>query len=161
MALLASVGALLATVPTRAADEDVKLLAETPHFVCGPKGEWAETPSAIVAFKNVCLGSDAVKEFRRVYETGTPAGKMYALVGISRLDRALYEKLKAEGEASQNWKDKRRVSVLSGCSLYPASFEYLTKELESGRITGLFPAPLTTVFSEPFFVPAPSFDSVR
>ena len=161
--LLALIFGPSAHLALHAGDADVRVLAEASRFVYGPRGEWSEVPPEIVAFRNIYAEADAVRQFAHLYEKGASAGKMYALAGLSRLDRARYDKIKAEASRNKNWKEPFHVPVMSGCILAADSFERLTSALEADGLPGLLPEVVSIGPDGPVFVfvPAPSFDVVK
>jgi hypothetical protein len=80
------------------------------------------------ALREVLANRDAVARMERLLTNATPAGRLYALLGLRLKDRALYDRALQELRAID-----AKVETARGCMISQESFGDLLKEIERGQ----------------------------
>ena len=80
------------------------------------------------ALREVLANRDAVARMERLLTNATPAGRLYAVLGLRLKDRALYDRAIQELRAID-----AKVETARGCMLSRESFGDLLKEIERGQ----------------------------
>jgi hypothetical protein len=80
------------------------------------------------ALREVLANPNAVARMERLLTNATPAGRLYALLGLRLKDRALYNRVIQELRATD-----AKVETARGCMLSQESFGDLVKEIERGQ----------------------------
>jgi len=80
------------------------------------------------ALREILKQPDAVARLEVLLPTASPAGKLYALLGLRVRDRAAYEPALEKFRAID-----AKVETARGCMLSQESFGDLVKEIERGR----------------------------
>jgi hypothetical protein len=80
------------------------------------------------ALREVLANREAVARMERLLTNATPAGRLYALLGLRLKDRALYDRALQELRAIN-----AKVETARGCILSQESFGDLLKEIERGQ----------------------------
>ena len=80
------------------------------------------------ALRQVLAESDAVARLDSVIASASPAGRLYALLGLRARDRAAYERALEKVRTID-----AKVETARGCILQRESFRDLVKEIEAGH----------------------------
>jgi hypothetical protein len=80
------------------------------------------------ALREVLANRDAAARMERLLTNATPAGRLYALLGLRLKDRALYDRAIQELRTIN-----AKVETARGCMLSQESFGDLLKEIERGQ----------------------------
>jgi hypothetical protein len=80
------------------------------------------------ALRELLTNRDVVSRMERLLTNATPAGRLYALLGLRLKDRALYNRVTQELRATD-----AKVETARGCILSQESFGDLLKEIERGQ----------------------------
>ena len=80
------------------------------------------------ALRDVLKKPDAVAKLEALIATASPAGKLYALIGLRRRDRGGYERALEKCRAID-----AKVTTARGCLLDQEQFRDLVKEIERGQ----------------------------
>ena len=80
------------------------------------------------ALREIFATRDAVARMERLLTTATPAGQLYALLGLRLKERALYNRV-----VQQLRPNDAKVETARGCNLSQDSFGDLVKEIERGQ----------------------------
>jgi hypothetical protein len=129
VALLLAAGSLL-----HAGEREVDALAAVDYFASGGVGFGGTTSTGETLFKKIHAEKNNLEQFVVVYGRGNNAARMYALVAFYRLNRPLYDHLKAQYQGHDV-----EVPVVNGCDAYTDRFDVLIENLEKGRYDSLFP----------------------
>jgi hypothetical protein len=106
---------------------DVGQLAKVTLFAFAGVG-FASVKSAGEKGYNAIMSRPNRQELlEKVFETGTPAARSYALVGINHLNAARFKELAAELRSS-----KTVVSTAHGCLLSPSTLGAVVEQIEAG-----------------------------
>jgi hypothetical protein len=110
-------------------DSAVKRLSVVEHFAFGPVGDGGETSEGESDFKLVILQRPglALKAFEKLYATGNPQGRSYALAGIKILYPKRFKELVASAGASTD-----QVEVQRGCIVTNESLGDVAKQIDRG-----------------------------
>jgi hypothetical protein len=100
----------------------------TGSFALGGIGVAGTMSSGERALREVLKQPDAAARLEAVLPNASPAGKLYAILGLRIRDRAAYERAleKCRGIDA-------KVETARGCMLSRESFRDLLKEIESGQ----------------------------
>lgn len=79
------------------------------------------------ALREVLKGPDAVARLESALPTASPAGQLYALLGLRLRDRAAYQRALEKYRAND-----AKVQTMRGCILQKESFRDLVKQIEHG-----------------------------
>ena len=79
------------------------------------------------ALRQVLKEPNAVSQLERMLTSATPAGKLYALLGLRARDRVAYERALKTCRSTD-----AKVETARGCMLSQESFRDLVKEIERG-----------------------------
>ena len=109
-------------------------------FSIGPVGFAAQTSPEELALKAILRGPDPVPALLGVLEEATPAGELYALLGLSVADPATFRR---EAERLRTGElGAREVSTMTGCIVSPERFEELVERIERGQYAPRLETPL-------------------
>ncbi len=108
----------------------VKRIATTGTFAFGGVGFAGTTSDGEKDFKVILSlpAAEASVAFEKLYETGNPQAKSYALAGIRKLDRTRFSDLLLSVRASD-----LKVQTARGCIVSKRSLEDVAEDLNSGR----------------------------
>jgi hypothetical protein len=102
-------------------------LLKAGSFAMGGVGVAGTMSNGERALRQILKEADAASRLEGLIASASPAGQLYALVGLRAKDGAAYaralEKLKAIDT---------KVETMRGCILQRESFRHLVKEIESG-----------------------------
>ena len=117
---------LLITVrPTRAESDG---LQSAGSFALGGVGVAGTMSAGERALREVLKKQDAVARLEALLPNASPAGKLYALLGLKIRDRAAYERALEKCRSTDS-----TVETARGCMLSRESFRDLVKEIERGQ----------------------------
>jgi hypothetical protein len=116
---------LIAVQPARAESDG---LQSAGSFALGGVGVAGTMSAGERALREVLKREDAVVRLEALLPNASPAGKLYALLGLKIRDRAAYER------ALEKWRTlDAKVETARGCMLSQESFRDLVKEIERGQ----------------------------
>lgn len=118
---------LLATAAAEPLPGEVASLENISTFAIGGVGIVGTTSDGEVALRKLLEKPAATTHFESLLQKATPAGKLYALLGLRMHDRAAYDRTlpKLSGFNPQ-------VETMSGCIIWKATFKELRKRIEDG-----------------------------
>lgn len=102
-------------------------LGKASSFALGGVGVAGTMSAGERALREVLKEPDAVARLQRLLPDATPAGKLYALLGLRLRDRAAYQKA-----LEKFGKIDAKVETARGCMLATEPFGDLVKEIEKG-----------------------------
>jgi hypothetical protein len=103
-------------------------LRKAGSFAMGGIGVAGTMSAGEGALREVLKEPDAVSKLERMIPNATPAGKLYALLGLRARDRAAYERALESCRSTD-----AKVETARGCMLSQESFRDLVKEIERGN----------------------------
>lgn len=123
---VAAAGLLLSSIsPARTDDSGLQSAAS---FALGGVGYAGTMSAGERALREILKQPDAVTRLEGLLLTASPAGKLYALLGLRVRDHAAYQRaLEKCGEI------EAKVETARGCILSHESFRDLVKEIERGH----------------------------
>ncbi len=105
----------------------VEYLKKSEVFRLGPVGFAPETPPEEFALRMLMAEDDCPSQFKRLFDEGSIAGKLYALTGLYYKDRSTFNEL-----ASGLREDSRSVPRQTGCLVFTQTVKEIIKSIESG-----------------------------
>jgi hypothetical protein len=102
-------------------------LGKTSSFALGGVGVAGTMSAGERALREVLKEPDAVPRLERLLPDASPAGQLYALLGLRDRDRATYQKALAKLR-----RNDAKVKTARGCMLGEEPFGDLVKEIEKG-----------------------------
>ncbi|HEY8836002.1 MAG TPA: hypothetical protein VIM09_10495 [Chthoniobacterales bacterium] len=103
-------------------------LQKTGMFALGGIGVAGTMSEGERALREMLKEQDATARLEKLVSSGSPAGKLYALLGLRIRDRAAYER------ALEKWRAlDAKIETARGCILSQESFRDLLKEIERGQ----------------------------
>ena len=102
-------------------------LRKTELFALGGIGVVGSMSEGERALREVLKQSDAPAQFEKLLSDASPAGRLYALLGLRVRDRAAYERARQKLRTTD-----AKVQTARGCILQQESFRDLVKEIERG-----------------------------
>jgi hypothetical protein len=103
-------------------------LESAGRFALGGIGVAGTMSAGERALRDVLNHPDAVARLEALIPTASPAGKLYALLGLRLRDHAAYERALEKCRALE-----AKVETARGCILDHESFRGLVKEIERGQ----------------------------
>lgn len=92
----------------------------------------AGAPScSTAAYRNLLMRPDAAAVFRRVFDQGTPVGRVYALAGLYEVDRGVFDALVNTAKSSSPQTFER----IDGCIGTHVSRDEVFAELSAGALS--------------------------
>jgi hypothetical protein len=122
---IAAVVLLSIICPARTDDGGLQSAAS---FALGGIGAAGTMSSGERALREVLKKPDAVAQLEALLSNASPAGKLYALLGLRIRDRAAYERALEKCRSTD-----AKVETARGCILSQESFRDLLKEIERGQ----------------------------
>jgi hypothetical protein len=110
-------------------DHDLRTAAV---FAMGGTGYAGVMSSGERALRQVVKAPDAAARLQSMLAASTPAGQLYALLGLRARDRAAYDR--AREKLSDN---DTEVKTMSGCIIHPQTFRELLRQIDDGRFDEL------------------------
>ena len=126
LGLTAAVLFLTAVCPLRA--ERIEGLQTAGSFALGGVGVAGTMSAGERALREILNNPDAVSRLEALLPNASPAGKLYAILGLRVRDRAAYERALEKFRATD-----AKVETARGCMLGHESFGDLVKEIERGE----------------------------
>ncbi len=83
----------------------------------------------MLALREIYPAKDAVEQLRAIYETATPEGKCYILVGLHTLDPKVFDECAAKFPLDRS----PALHSMSGCFVESLSSETVLREIKNGR----------------------------
>jgi hypothetical protein len=108
--------------------KSLRVIENTGSFALGGVGVAGTMSAGERALCEVLERTDAVFQLQAVLPTASPAGKLYALLGLRIRDRAAYERALEKCRTID-----AKVETARGCILMHESFPDLVKEIERGQ----------------------------
>ena len=112
-------------VPVRPAAAELNMAGS---FALGGIGVAGTMSAGERDLRQVLEKPDAVSRLEALLTTASPAGKLYALLGLRLRDRAAFERALEKCRTLD-----AKVETARGCILQQESFRALVKEIESGQ----------------------------
>ena len=111
-------------------DSAVKRLSTVGIFAFGGVGYGGVTSKGEIDFTIVLAQPQpvALAAFEKLYTTGNPQGKSYALSGIRKLDPSRFKRLLASAEASND-----KVEVMRGCVITHELLRDVARQIDLGK----------------------------
>ena len=103
-------------------------LESSGSFALGGVGVAGTMSAGERALREILKKSDAVTRLEQLVPNASPAGKLYALLGLRIRDRAAYERAQEKCRTID-----AKVETARGCMLSTESFRDLVKEIERGQ----------------------------
>jgi len=103
-------------------------LQSAGSFALGGVGVAGTMSAGERALREVLKKTDAVARLEAMISNASPAGKLYALLGLKIRDRAAYERALEKCRSTD-----AKVETARGCMLSQESFRDLVKEIERGQ----------------------------
>lgn len=103
-------------------------LRNAGSFAMGGIGVAGTMSAGERALRETLKSSDAVARLEKIAATASPAGQLYALLGLRARDRAAYQRV-----LEKIHKTDATVETARGCILQREPFSALVKEIESGQ----------------------------
>jgi hypothetical protein len=103
-------------------------LRKTELFALGGIGAAGSMSEGERSLREVLEESDAASRLEKLLSDASPAGQLYALLGLRRRDRAAYERALGKLRTTD-----AKVQTARGCILQQESFGDLVKEIERGE----------------------------
>jgi hypothetical protein len=104
------------------------VLEKAAMFALGGIGVAGTMSPGERALREVLANPNAVSRMKRLVTNATPAGRLYALLGLRIKDRALYNRVIQEVRPVD-----AKVETARGCMISQESFGDLVKEIERGQ----------------------------
>jgi hypothetical protein len=109
------------------AEPTVEPLAQATMFAFGGVGFAGKRSQGEKDYRDVMSRPNRLEILEQVFETGTPAAKGYALVGISNLDHARFTAL-AEPLRSST----QTVRSMRGCIIFRTTLAIIIRDIDAG-----------------------------
>ena len=103
-------------------------LRKTELFALGGIGVAGTMSEGERALRELLKESDVAARLEKLVADASPAGQLYALLGLRTLDRAAYERALGKLRSTN-----AKVHTARGCMLSEESFSDLMKEIERGQ----------------------------
>lgn len=103
-------------------------LKAAPRFTIGPVGFAAMPAREEKAFRALLRGPKAPEQFGKLLSEATPAGQLYALLGLKLLKDPAYEKAYPRYAANE-----QPVSTMSGCIVMQTTVDALARQIGEGK----------------------------
>ena len=132
--LLTGIFLLLTSVLAQAeqlADPTLNRIAGVGVFAFGGVGFAGVTSQGEKDYRVILSRSSALAEFEKLFATGNPQAKAYALVGILALDVRRYEQLSAPLRQAS-----LKVTIQHGCVISHVPFSAILKGIDAGGYAG-------------------------
>ena len=102
-------------------------LQKAGSFAMGGVGVAGTMSAGESALRQILSGTDAVSKLESLISSASPAGQLYALLGLRSKNRAAYERALEKLKSVD-----AKVETARGCMLQQESFRDLVKEIERG-----------------------------
>ena len=119
----------LVVVPVSAVRAESETRLESAgSFALGGVGVAGTMSAGERSLREILKKADAVTQLQAILPTASPAGKLYALLGLRIRDHAAYERALEKCRTTD-----ANVETARGCILSHESFRDLVKEIEKGQ----------------------------
>jgi hypothetical protein len=127
---LSAVAILILLVPCTRSDQSAPdaTLRKTGLFALGGIGVAGTMSEGERALREVLKESDVAARLEKLVPDASPAGQLYALLGLRLRDRAAHDRALAKLRTTD-----AKVQTARGCILQQESFGDLVKEIERGQ----------------------------
>jgi hypothetical protein len=127
---LSAIAVLILLAPCAQSEQSAPdaTLRKTSLFALGGIGVAGSMSEGERALREILTESDVTARLDKMLSDASPAGQLYALLGLRLRDRAAYER--ALGKLRTN---DAKVQTARGCILQQESFGDLVKEIERGQ----------------------------
>ena len=132
VALFSLLWILIAGAPLQGAPESA--LRKQGTFALGGVGVAGVMSQGERTLREILKESDAAVRLESMLRDASPAGRLYALLGLRRRDRAAYERALEKYRAND-----AKVPTMRGCILQRESFHELVKQIERGEYDSFWP----------------------
>ena len=106
-----------------------KSIRTADTFAIGPTGGAGVISDTEVAFRVLLKQPDGVDLFKRLLPSATPAGQLYALLGLQSLDQ------KAFGSVAPKFlRSPKEVDVIRGCIVWRLSTAEVVSDIQAGKL---------------------------
>jgi hypothetical protein len=121
---------LFSAVPqaTQRVDTSFERLAQVEIFAFGGVGFAGVTSSGENDYRDILARPSALGDFEKLYSSGNPQAKCYALVGIRKLSLQRFKEL-----ANSLHSSKEHVATMQGCIARQQFLGDIVKQIESGN----------------------------
>ncbi len=127
---LSALAVLILWVPSARSEQSAPdaTLRKTELFALGGIGVVGSMSEGERALREVLKESDVAARLEKLLSDASPAGQLYALLGLRRRDRVAYERALQKLRTTD-----AKVQTARGCILQLESFGDLVKEIERGQ----------------------------
>lgn len=127
---LSALAVLILWVPSARSEQPAPevTLRKTELFALGGIGVAGSMSEGERALREVLKESDLAARLEKLLSDASPAGQLYALLGLRLRDRAAYERALQKLRTTD-----AKVQTARGCILQQESFRDLVKEIERGQ----------------------------
>jgi hypothetical protein len=127
---LSAIAILVLLVPCTRSEQSAPdaMLRKTELFALGGIGVAGTMSEGERALREVLKESDGPARLEKLLADASPAGQLYALLGLRLRDRASYERALQKVRTTD-----AKVQTARGCILQQESFRDLVKEIERGQ----------------------------
>lgn len=127
---LSAIAFLILLVPFAQSEQSAPdaTLRKTGLFALGGIGVAGSMSEGERALREILKESDVVARLEKMLSDASPAGQLYALLGLRLRDRAAYERAVQKLRTND-----AKVQTARGCILQQGSFRDLVKEIERGN----------------------------
>jgi hypothetical protein len=108
--------------------DSVKLLEKSQCFRVGHVGVAGVIPNEAIALHRIMKRDDASAALEELYSKGSPAGKLYALLGLRFVNKAKYEELMPQLKQNTD-----KVETQAGCIVYTETVQAIISSMEAGN----------------------------
>jgi hypothetical protein len=108
--------------------DSVKLLEKSQCFRVDPAGVAGVIPNEMIALQRIMKRDDASAVLEELYSKGSPAGKLYALLGLRFVNKARYEEL-----IPQLKQNTDKINTQSGCIIFDQTIKAIIGSMEAGN----------------------------
>jgi hypothetical protein len=126
-----AIGIILVAVSIGQAGESIDLsltrLAKVDVFAFGGTGYAGVISQGEKDFRVVLSNPSASNNFEKLYASGSPQARCYALVGIRLLNPERFKRLSSELRT-----DKTKVLTQEGCTIFHETMSSVVKRIEAG-----------------------------
>ena len=114
---------------TLAASDPVDQLRRVESFAIGGIGVAGTMSDGERSLRNLLEDPDATTKLEGLLPKATPAGLLYALLGLRVHDRAAYERAARDFHAPDG-----EVETIGGCTIWRAPFKQLLDRIKAGEL---------------------------
>jgi hypothetical protein len=117
-------------------DDPMDRLQHVESFAVGGIGIAGTTSDGERALRALLQGQNATEQLQSLFAHATPAGQLYALLGLRVHDRATYEKALQAFKAPEI-----EVETIAGCIISRAPFKQLLDRIKAGQYDPILERP--------------------